>query len=133
MRAWYQSVASAQSQANSFVNGLIGMSLVENAAANNTAAGGDMEGATLTEAFAIIDIGEAQHTVADSTSPPHAGFQPWYGISDGIAILGPAGYAVFVELHHLRESPAVYVSQGDRPANTVAARMHEHLLDALNQ
>jgi hypothetical protein len=81
---------------------------------------------------AVTEIGEAAHPVEDNTSPPHAGFQVWYGPLDGVAILGPIGYAAFVLIHHERESKSVYHGLGDAPANTVAAQMHPVLLRILN-
>lgn len=76
---------------------------------------------------------EAQHPLADDAPPPHHGFQRWFGISDGIGILGSVGYAIFVERHHWRERPAEYASKGDGPANTVAAQIQPELLKILAQ
>ena len=94
---------------------------------------GDMSSAKWRIEQAVTSIGKAQHPVADSTSPPHAGFQVWFGIPDGLGILGPVGYAIFVERHHLRESPGVYNSLGDGPAKTVAGQIHPKLVDVLKE
>jgi hypothetical protein len=133
MRAYYQSVATAQALATAFVNGLVNDAIKWNTKARAMAASGQINLAVLDESYAIYDIGEAQHTIADSTSPPHAGYQRWYGIPDGIAIWGPIGYAVFALRHHLLESPSVYANMPYAPSVVVASEMHQHLLDALNQ
>jgi hypothetical protein len=53
------------------------------------------------QAMAYYELGEAMHTVMDSTSPAHVGFQPW-------SFLHPAGHGnlpgSIEDLDHLTEA-----------------------------
>jgi RHS repeat-associated protein len=134
MRAWYETKAVAKAKRDAFVRARGNLAeWYSNAARQDASAGCCGNDVQTYMDDAIILLGEAQHSLADDTSPPHHGFQLWFGIFDGIVILGPVGYAIFVERHHLRESPAVYASKGDGPANTVAAQMQPELLKILAQ
>jgi hypothetical protein len=133
MRAWYESKDSARSKRNIFILGLEVLAMSDASVARQDIYAGDGSSAEFCIDNAVVHIGEAQHPLADETSPPHAGFQVWFGPLDGIAILGLDGYLAFVELHHRRESPAVYAGMGDGPANTVARQMHKRLLNILRQ
>ena len=130
MRAWYQSVATAKSKRDSFINEKE-LSAAEDAIHAETDLPGHVAASGYLISQAVIEIGEAAHPVEDDTSPPHSGFQVWFGPEDGLAILGAPGYAAFVLIHHERESKAVYDSLGVTPANTVAAQMHPVLLRIL--
>jgi len=132
MRAWNQSPSSAEALYNIFIQQQIYEAKREHQTALALVDDYPDTAKSCMER-AITAIGMAQHPVADSTSPPHAGFQAWYGPVDGAVILGPLAYALFVEAHHLRESPGVYASKGDAPARTVASQMHSKLLDILRE
>jgi RHS repeat-associated protein len=136
MRAYWQSVADAQGQYNAFINSQVGFSLFLHSIAVNLVVGAssspDDEAKQFLDA-AVRYIGEAQHPIADSTSPPHSGFQIWYGPIDGVRLLGASTYTAFVLAHHAAESPEVYASKGAGPANTVASQMHSKLLDVLKE
>jgi RHS repeat-associated protein len=132
MRAWWQSVSSAQALCNQFIDAKVASAnSFHDQAVRELAVNAEFSQAPLENA--IMMIGEAQHPVADNTSPPHKGFQVWFGPVDGVMILGIVGYAAYVETHHLRETPSVYESLGDGPANTVAGQMHSKLLDVLKE
>ena len=73
----------------------------------------------------------AAHAVADSPSPPHQGFQLWFGIPDGILVLRPIEYGAFVLIHHERERPAVFREVEDDAAEYLSDTMHSKLLDIL--
>jgi hypothetical protein len=45
---------------------------------------------------ALVAFGEALHTVQDSTSPAHWGFQTWYGI--GLWGFGPKAYYAYLHV-----------------------------------
>ena len=130
MRAFWQTVAAARAKRDSFVlnketEAVENMVYAETESDNgSTAAAWDVE-------QAVTRVGEAAHPIEDDTSPPHQGFQVWFGPVDGITILGADGYAAFCLIHHERESKTVYGSLGDGPANTVAAQMHPVLLRIL--
>jgi hypothetical protein len=132
MRAWYESVASAEHKYNRFIQRNF-----DDANSNSDAAraiiGKYTDAAKWRLESAITYLGKAQHPIADSTSPAHSGFQIWFGIPDGILILGPVGYAAFVEVHHNRESPSVYALKRDAAASTVAGQVHSELLDILRE
>jgi hypothetical protein len=133
MRAPWESVATAQSEYQNFINNA--ESRASNAAqtARRFAADDNMLSALSYLEGAVTDIGRAQHPIADSTSPPHSGFQVWFGIPDGIATLGISGYVTFVGMHHERETPSVYAGLGDGPATTVAGQIHAILLDVVHE
>ena len=102
---------AARSQAES-ARGLIALG-------NPSAPGGeDYIVNAMTEA--IRHIGHAQHPVADSTSPTHAGFQVWH---DPTTLTG----AVRAGIHHEGETPEVYGKLGGGPAATVAQAMNSIL------
>jgi RHS repeat-associated protein len=130
MRAYWQTVADAKSKRDSFI-----LQKEVEATEHAVYAEIEMDGGSTAAAWdirqAVINIGEAAHPVEDDTSPPHSGFQVWFGPLDGISLLGVDGYAAFVAVHHERETKAVYDSLGDGPANTVAAQMHPVLLKIL--
>jgi RHS repeat-associated protein len=69
---------------------------------------------------AIRHIGHAQHPIADSTSPAHAGFQVWH---DPTTLTG----AVRAGVHHEGETPDAYSKLGGGPAATVAQAMNSIL------
>ncbi|MCO5053801.1 MAG: hypothetical protein M9920_16105 [Verrucomicrobiae bacterium] len=133
MRAWYQSKTVAKANYDRFILDTLKWAQIWRTYAINAVHNGDYESAKGWIEGAIRYIGEAQHPVADSTSPAHNGFQIWFGIPDGIAILGVGGYTAFVEAHHLRESSSVYVDLGDGPAKMVAREMHSRLLEILQE
>ena len=81
---------------------------------------------------AVIEFGKASHAVEDSTSPSHAGFQPWYGFVDGPVQLGPEIYGAFLLAHHEQENADAYAKLHDGPADAVAAEMHDKLLVLLS-
>jgi hypothetical protein len=135
MRAWYETTASARAKRDAFIKNLEFLAESDSdRARQNVALGCECRSDTLKALMedAVTELGEAQHPLADDTSPPHAGFQVWFGPIDGCAILGPVGYLFFVNNHRSRETPFVYKSKGDGPANTVAGQMHPELLKILN-
>jgi len=82
---------------------------------------------------AILLVGMAQHPVADSTSPSHAGFQPWLGPKEGTDLLGPVGYIDFVQRHEKREGEDSYKALGNGPALFIEGQFSDVLLDILAQ
>jgi len=136
MRAWYQGADSAEAKYDTFIQKKIDQANSIHDDAVSEANAGDMVLAKFRLQQTIITIGEAQHPVADSTSPPHIGFQLWYGLLDGPVLLSPPGYLEFVLRHHARENPGVYdgiANSPDGPWSTVAGQMHQKLLDVLQQ
>jgi aromatic ring-cleaving dioxygenase len=73
---------------------------------------------------AIFELGQAQHPLADNTSPEHTGFQLWRGISTPVAIY----HAV---KHHNAETPEQYDEQTSEPYLYVKARMQFYLDETL--
>ena len=58
---------------------------------------------------AIWTLGQAYHSISDSLSSAHAGFQPWYGPIDGVRELGSVeAYVAFASSHMDNESMTVY-------------------------
>jgi len=104
---------------------------------------------------AIYLIGRAQHPVADSTSPPHEGFQLWLGPIDGPSyftansflfrtsggsldptfgfvpeLIGIANYGEFFAIHHARENDSVFVSRRQSASLTLQYNF-QHVLNAI--
>jgi RHS repeat-associated protein len=130
MRAWYETAASAKSKYNAFITHEIAQAFFYRAQAE---AASDYEMKRTMINNAVRCLGRAGHAVEDSTSPAHDGFQLWFGIDDGIFILGPVGYAIFVADHHRRENDAVYVNNSESAAQTVASKMHPYLKNLLRE
>jgi hypothetical protein len=63
------------------------------------------------EEWALIRLGRAYHSVSDSLSPAHAGFQPWWGPFEWWPDFSFEGYVAFLEEHEGQETMAVYQSQ----------------------
>jgi RHS repeat-associated protein len=112
MRAPNQTVAAAQAMYDMFIQAHVVTALQKSDYArmaikqNNTLlAKGYMDDA-------IRILGQAQHPVADSTSPAHAGFQVWFGpeylLGGGDDI---AWYVSYVLKHHNRETHTIYIDQ----------------------
>jgi hypothetical protein len=131
MRAWYESADSARVKRDEFVMKFVSLAMSEAQGARALYNDGDRPAAERMINAALVQVGKAQHALADETSPPHEGFQRWFGIPDGVAIMGVGGYLLFVENHHRRETPAVYAAQDDIPAIMVAGQMHSKLEDVL--
>jgi hypothetical protein len=103
------------------------------ATARRDYASGNVEAAEYMINLAVRTVGEAQHPLADETSPTHRGFQVWFEPLDGLLAMGPLGYYIFVEHHHNGESAQVYADAGLGPANEVAGQIHSVLTDILRE
>jgi len=135
MRAWYETVGSATQKRDRFVDNLKQYAEYYAQTARGAIADGNKSWAEICMKNAIIDLGQAQHPLADETSPAHAGFQVWYGPIEGMMLLPPQpiGWFDFLANHMRRETKAVYTSLGNGPANTVAGEMHPELLKILQE
>jgi hypothetical protein len=78
-------------------------------------------------------IGMAQHPVADSTSPAHAGFQLWLGPKEGTDLLGAQGYLDYVKEHGEQEDEESYSKLGKGPANAINGGFSGILREVLEQ
>ncbi|MES2308411.1 MAG: RHS repeat-associated core domain-containing protein, partial [Verrucomicrobiota bacterium] len=63
---------------------------------------------------AVLELGKAFHSVSDSLSPAHAGFQVWWGPIDGESAFGSSDYYnpwspyAYIQYHESRETMGVY-------------------------
>jgi RHS repeat-associated protein len=119
-------VAAAMSDAGKWIDGNLDSAV--NAQLAFEAAGDGPENqemrTTLNSPDALRLFGLAAHTVADETSPEHAGFQPWYGYGDGTVVASPIPTMM----------PGYYPSRNDRRAGAhVAAEFIAGFLDPADQ
>jgi RHS repeat-associated protein len=128
MRRLGQSVSDARRMYNEFIRIKREDALIDAHQAKVEMRRGSKEKAHVFMTAALISIGMAQHPVADSTSPAHSGFKIWYGPMEKFPFLGISLSEYWV-LHMLRETPAVFKSNGNLEKTVDAIREEvEHVL-----
>ncbi len=152
MRVPFQPISEARAGYNSFINGEKSQARAM-AARARAIANTDPYGACRLIEDAVRALGRAQHPIADSTSPAHAGFQAWIGpdivggsLGDA-AELGPevgmpaimAGlvltifYEAYLDWHMFRERSSVYERNRDTAISTVRGGVDGDLDNVLSE